>query len=91
MSNLNKLFVYVPNSKVADFLTAHENKTASDAYYNKISFLSGTGEILTHGERFALNIDSSIQKLWDKIGDDSFAEGLTGTTVIGVINEIFNN
>ena len=87
MSNLNKLFVYVPSNKVESFVTAHEHQ--NDGYYNKISFLSGTGEILTHGERFALNKVADISALQAKIGNEEFAAGLTGTTIISVINEIY--
>jgi hypothetical protein len=53
-SNLNKIFVYVPSAEVAGFKTG---AGLTNAYKGKISFLAGTGEIMTNGEIFAMNRD----------------------------------
>ena len=88
-TNLNKLFVFVANSNVEAFISAHEGQT-SDAYSKKIAFLSGTGEIMTHGERFAINSNTDLTALQTLIGTNlDLSSNLTAETVIGAINEIF--
>ena len=63
-SNLNKIFVYVPAAEVTTFKTG---AGITNAYKSKIAFLSGTGEIMTNGEIFAVNKDSDLQALEDLI------------------------
>lgn len=57
------LFVYVPSTDIADYKSKHVNTaTASDEYYSKIAFLSGSGEIATRGELFGMSTEFA-QKL----------------------------
>lgn len=57
------LFVYVPSNDIADYKSKHvTNVTASDEYYSKIAFLSGSGEIATRGELFGMSTEFA-QKL----------------------------
>jgi len=67
-SNLNKIFVYVPSDQVASFKSG-AGRTA--AYANRISFLGGTGEIMTNGEVFAVNREADITALETLIGANS--------------------
>lgn len=50
----DKLFIYVENGDVQQFVDKHvgQNIQETDDYYKKIVFLSGTGEIVTHGQKF---------------------------------------
>ena len=89
-TNLNKLFVFVPSTHVASFKST-TGKTAD--YTNKIAFLSGTGEIMTKGEVFAINKDADFDALKTIIGKNgdafkSLDASITATDVIGAINEI---
>lgn len=67
-SNLNRFFVYVPSANV-ELYKNDIGKTNS--YKSKIAFLSGTGEIMTRGEVFAINKDSDLTDLKTTIGANS--------------------
>lgn len=57
---LKNLFVFVPSGEaVEDFKTKHVGSglTSSDKYFNKVSFLSGSGEIAAHGELFGMSTE----------------------------------
>ena len=89
-SNLNKIFVYVPSAEVAGFKTG---AGLTNAYKGKISFLAGTGEIMTNGEIFAMNRDADIQALEDLLGTDSSSLvtdlGFNASTIVGAINYVY--
>ena len=89
-SNLNKIFVYVPSAEVAGFKTG---AGLTNAYKGKISFLAGTGEIMTNGEIFAMNRDADIQALEDLLGTDSNSLvtdlGFNASTIVGAINYVY--
>lgn len=64
--NLKNLFVFVPaGNAIEDFKTNHTGSTitSSDKYFDKIAFLSGTGQMAARGELFGMSKDFS-----DKIG-----------------------
>ena len=86
---LDKLFVYVPSASVKNFKTNHigSNKE-NDDFYNKICFLGGTGEIVVHAERFAVNSAGDITRLETLLGS-SLPSGISATTVIGFINDVY--
>lgn len=58
-ATLKNLFVYVPGSAVDNFKQNHTGSgvTSSDNYYDKVSFLSGSGEIAARGELFGLSTE----------------------------------
>ena len=88
-TNLNKLFVFVANENVESFVNTHEGNS-TDTYAKKIAFLSGTGEIMTHGERFAISSNTDLTNLKNLIGVTlDLSNNLTADTIIGAINEIF--
>lgn len=86
---LDKLFVYVPSTSVENFETNHigSNKE-NDDFYNKICFLGGTGEIVVHAERFAVNSAKDVTRLETLLGS-SLPSGISATTVIGFINDVY--
>ena len=89
ISQLNKIFVYVPALKVEEFKTG---AGLTNAYKGKISFLSGTGEIMTNGEIFALNKSSEIDSLKSLVGSTLVGTGadtLQVSTVIDFIQEVY--
>lgn len=94
-SNLNKIFVYVPAAEVATFKTG---AGITNAYKSKIAFLSGTGEIMTNGEIFAINKDSDLQALEDLIGADSsslltnlgLGNDFDGSTIVSAIKYVYD-
>jgi len=94
-SSLNKIFVYVPSSEVDGFKTG---AGLTNAYKGKISFLSGTGEIMTNGEIFAINKDSDLQALEDLIGADSsslltnlgLGNDFDGSTIVSAIKYVYD-
>lgn len=89
-SNLNKIFVYVPSEQVESFKL---NAGLSEAYRRKISFLAGTGEIMTNGEVFAMNRDSEVQSLKDLLGADSSnlvsKLGFDSGTIVDAISYVY--
>jgi len=90
-SSLNKIFVYVPSSEVDGFKIG-AGKT--NAYKGKISFLSGTGEIMTNGEIFAMNRDADIQALQDLLGTNSNTLaadlGFNAETIVAAIKYVYD-
>jgi hypothetical protein len=90
-SSLNKIFVYVPSAEVAGFKTG---AGLTNAYKGKISFLAGTGEIMTNGEIFAMNRDADIQALQDLLGTNSNTLvsdlGFNASTIVGAINYVYD-
>lgn len=87
-TNLNKLFVFVSNNNVDTFVSTHLGQT-SDSYAKKIAFLGGTGEIMTHGEKFAINSAADVAALKELVGSGSLNSSLSADTIIGAINEIY--
>ena len=89
---LNKLFTFVPSAKTDSFKEAHLDKTSSDAYYSKICFLAGTGEIMTRSQLFAINKISDLNALKTLVGDTltgTGADTLNVSTVIDFIQEVY--
>ncbi len=86
-SNLNNVFVWVPQDKVQTYKTSIGTQ---DAYKGKIAFLESTGEIMTQGTVFGLNRADDITALQNIIGGDNtdFAPGVSATTIIGFLNEL---
>lgn len=91
-SNLNRIFVYVPNAEVENFKTG---AGITAAYSSKISFLGGTGEIMTNGEVFAFNRDADIQALRYLIGANAnnlaSELGFSADTIVGAIKYVLEN
>lgn len=87
-TNLNKLFVFVSNNNVDSFISAHLDNT-SDSYAKKIAFLGGTGEIMTHGQKFAINSNADVSALKEKIGSGTLNSSLSAETIIAAINEVY--
>lgn len=86
-SNLNNVFVWVPQDKVQTYKTSIG---IQDAYKGKIAFLEGMGEIMTQGTVFGLNRADDITALQNIIGGDNtdFATGVSATTIIDFLNEL---
>lgn len=78
----SKFFVYVKSDKTDGFKEAHvthDDKTvdATDAYYSKVTFLEGTGEIATRGKLFGTqNADVEVDG-----NHNSFKSGSTEYTL----------
>jgi len=92
--DLNKLFTFVPSSKTESFKAAHcgDNITSNDSFYNKICFLAGTGEIITHGKLFAINKLDDLSDLKTLVGSTlvgTGAETLSVSTVIDFVQEVY--
>ena len=92
-SSLNKIFVYVPQAEVAAFKVG---AGITAAYKNRISFLGGTGEIMTNGEIFAMNRDADITALETLLGTTSstLASDLNigdfdGATILAAIKYVY--
>ena len=83
----NILFTYVQNVDVSNFITTHLNNT-TDNYSKRIAFLGETGQIMTHGEIFAINHTDTINKILELIGDETL---LDSSTLIDAINELYNH
>ena len=83
----NILFTYVQNVDVSNFITTHLNNT-TDNYSKRIAFLGETGQIMTHGEIFAINHTDTINKILELIGDETL---LDSSTLIDAINQLYNN
>ncbi len=83
--NLKNLFVFVPSNAVTDFTSKHvgDNKS-SDEYFNKVSFLSGSGQLAARGELFGMSKDFA-----DKIG--LIDEITTSNTLMTYITSIKNS
>ena len=85
--NQNNLFVYVLNEDVSTYINEHLNNT-EDSYAKKIAFLGQTGQIMTHGELYAINNNEDIIFLKNLIGNSSLLTD--SSTITGAINELFN-
>lgn len=86
---LNKIFVYVPEERVNEFKTTFG---LLNEYKSKISFLGGTGEIMTNGEIFAINKTSELNSLKTLIGNTltgTGADDLEVTTIIDFIQKVY--
>lgn len=89
-TNLNKFFVFVSNENTQGFKDSHLGIT-TDSYARKITFLSGTGEIMTHGQIFAIDRGEEIKTLKNFIGTELPAEidGVSVSSVIDYINKVY--
>lgn len=89
-TNLNKFFVFVSNENTQGFKDSHLGIT-TDSYARKITFLSGTGEIMTHGQVFALDRGEEIKTLKNFIGTELPTEidGVSVSSVIDYINKVY--
>lgn len=90
-TNLNKFFVFVSNENTQGFKDAHLGIT-TDSYARKITFLSGTGEIMTHGQIFAIDRGEELKTLKNFIGTELPAEidGISVSSVIDYINKVYS-
>ena len=69
----NILFTYVPNSDVSNFINEHLNNT-TDIYSKRIAFLGETGQIMTHGELFAISMLSDNYEMSELINSSLLLE-----------------
>lgn len=92
--NLNRIFVYVPAAEVANFKTG---AGLTNAYKNRISFLSSTGEIMTNGEIFAINRDADLAAIEALIGANAsnlltnlgLGNDFDGSTIVAAIKYVY--